>query len=368
MATWQDKLKTYSTDQNAAQQEVLRAKSVYAQEQAAGANKDRLNQINHWANQVRGAAGLDNNKYGAGVTLQQASQQPKQPTRPTFSPPQANTLSWGDATGRVQQQLDPLFQRAVKNVMAQKYKNELNAGELASKRGLAHSGLAADLQNKVALQTQSDVSGLEAEKASRVAQMAQALINKQEDDALRLRQQAFQEYLGQSNLGLQYDQFDYGKEQDQRSWDWKSDERDYGRGQDQKAWDWKTDEREYGRGQDQKSWEWKEKEFNQNVKQFGLQHALSKYSAEQNAAQGWASNSLSKERFGLEKEKFEYDKNNPSSSGGNDEGITTYNDFLADLPNLQSRQEGMEYINFLNPDPKTRQQMIKDLNSQFKDD
>lgn len=73
--SWQDRLKQYETDHEAAMREIERAKSVYEQERAAwealhGAgtfyNTDRAQQIHHWANQVRDASGINANdpRYG----------------------------------------------------------------------------------------------------------------------------------------------------------------------------------------------------------------------------------------------------------------------------------------------------------------
>lgn len=73
--SWQDRLKQYETDHEAAMREIERAKSVYEQERAAwealhGAgtfyNTDRAQQIHHWANQVRDASGISANdpRYG----------------------------------------------------------------------------------------------------------------------------------------------------------------------------------------------------------------------------------------------------------------------------------------------------------------
>jgi hypothetical protein len=134
----------------------------------------------------------------------------------TYTPPQNNAMSFGQASNQASQQLDPLYQRALHNVMQQKYQNELNASEVAKNRGMAHSGLAADQLNKIAIASQGQVADMDAQRASQTAQMAQALVNRNEDRSDRLRQQAFQEWMGQQNLGLQRDQFDFNK--DNQGW------------------------------------------------------------------------------------------------------------------------------------------------------
>lgn len=107
-----------------------------------------------------------------------------------------NGLNAETAQNQIKQQLDPIYQRALENIRAQKYQNELNAGQTASARGLAHSGLAADLQNKVAIAAQGQVANTEAERASKTAEMAQALLQQDQARGDALRQQAYQEYMG----------------------------------------------------------------------------------------------------------------------------------------------------------------------------
>ena len=125
-----------------------------------------------------------------------------------------DALSYDDALKRSQAQLDPIYQKAIENIKAQKYQDELNAGQLASARGLSHSGLAADLQNKVALTAQSNISNAEAEKSAKLAEMAQAMLEKDQARSDQLRAQMYQEYMGEQQLGLQRDQFGYQKQRD----------------------------------------------------------------------------------------------------------------------------------------------------------
>jgi hypothetical protein len=146
-----------------------------------------------------------------------------------------NALSYDDALKRAQSQLDPIYEKAIKNIQAQKYQDELNAGQLASARGLAHSGLAADLQNKVALTAQSNISNAEVEKSSKLAEMAQAMMERDQGRGDALRAQMFQEYLGQQQLGLQRDQFGYQKYRDNVADGQWREQFDYGKTRDANA-------------------------------------------------------------------------------------------------------------------------------------
>ncbi|UVI31221.1 hypothetical protein [Paenibacillus spongiae] len=121
---------------------------------------------------------------------------------PQFVPQGAPGMSYDDALGRANAQLDPSFGRAVEGVKSQQRADTLNAGQIASNRGGAHSGLAADQINKVGIAAANNIANLEANRASTAAQMAQAMVDRSEDRADRLRQQAFAEYMGQNQLGL----------------------------------------------------------------------------------------------------------------------------------------------------------------------
>jgi hypothetical protein len=162
--------------------------------------------------------------------------QPEETKPPNFTYDARPTLSFDEAANRARQQLDPLYQRALENIRAQKYQNELNASEMASKRGLAHSGLAADQLTKIAIASQGQIASAEAEKAARIAELAQAMVERDQDRAFRERQQAFQEFLGNSDLGFRYDQFNYGKERDREMDNRYYDERDYNRNMQNRQW------------------------------------------------------------------------------------------------------------------------------------
>lgn len=87
MATWQDQLKMFASDPRAAQQEILRAKSVYEQKMKAG-DKAGAEAAHRWADQVRAASGISNSDsmYGNDPrTYQGGSKGPSVPS--PFQPP-----------------------------------------------------------------------------------------------------------------------------------------------------------------------------------------------------------------------------------------------------------------------------------------
>lgn len=195
-----------------------------------------------------GAAGavgaLQNTKAVTGM----AASQVQKPLG--FVPPTASVLGYNDALGQANQQLDPGFNRAVAGIAAQKQNDTLNAGETSSAHGGAHSGLAADLVNKVGIAASNQRADLDAQRASQAATIAQQLVQQSQDRADQLRRDAFDEYIGSGQLGLSRDQFDYSKNRDTIGDSRYTDETTYNRGRDTVADSRYTDETSYNRGRD----------------------------------------------------------------------------------------------------------------------
>ncbi|WP_051291322.1 M23 family metallopeptidase [Fictibacillus gelatini] len=112
-------------------------------------------------------------------------------------------LSYNTATKWAKNQLDPLYQNAVRNVQAQKYNNEMQAGTVAQARGLSHSGLAADQLTKIGIAAQSQIKDLNAQRNAQMAQMAQNLVQRNQDVNDRRRSQLFNEYMSQQQFNYQ---------------------------------------------------------------------------------------------------------------------------------------------------------------------
>jgi hypothetical protein len=130
-------------------------------------------------------------------------------------------LSYNDALGQANQQLDPGYQQAVAAAKAQGWTNSLDADQLGTARGGSHSGLAADLQNKVHMNTENEIKDLAAKKAAQAASIAQDLVNRSQDNAYR--DKTFNRGVLESDRT-----FNYGKERDKRG-DFV-DDRNYDRG------------------------------------------------------------------------------------------------------------------------------------------
>lgn len=193
------------------------------------------------------------------------NQPPKLESPEPFEAPRWNAISYDDAVKQAQDQLDPLYQRALENIKAQKYQNELNASEMASNRGLSHSGLAADQMTKIAIASQGQMADAEAQRASETAKLAQALMERDFDQAMQLRQQALQEYLANANTNLNYNQAAYGQYADQR---------DYQAGRDDAMWQRQMTEKQYQSSRDdemRRRAEWEsEQKWNRLIQSAGL--------------------------------------------------------------------------------------------------
>jgi hypothetical protein len=99
--------------------------------------------------------------------------------------PGTPVLSYNDAVAQANQQLEPLYQQDVATTKAEGWQNHLNADELGTSHGGSHSGLAADLQNKVNINTENAIKDLAAKKSAQAAQIAQGLVQRSEDNAYR---------------------------------------------------------------------------------------------------------------------------------------------------------------------------------------
>ena len=112
-----------------------------------------------------------------------------------------NYLNYDSAKKQAEDKYNPLFEQAVKGVQDQQYQNELNSGASAAVRGLGHSGLAQDALTKIAIASQGQIAGLNAQKMSNVADMAQGLVDKDTARGDALRSQMYNEYSDNRNFG-----------------------------------------------------------------------------------------------------------------------------------------------------------------------
>lgn len=115
----------------------------------------------------------------------------------------AKPIDYATAQKQAAAQIDPLYNRALQNVNAQKYQNDVQSGQLAASRGLAHSGLAADLINKNGIAAQGQVGDISAQRATQLAQMAYDMMNQDKQYNLQNRSQLYNEWMGQQDLQRQ---------------------------------------------------------------------------------------------------------------------------------------------------------------------
>lgn len=232
--------------------------SLYSRLQKGGANIQRLNGADRYEVQQNARNYYNNSltayqkqqaRNSAPVYTQTDAKAPGVVAIPKFNFKYDN-LSYNDATGKVKQQLDPLYQQAMKNIQATKYQNELDAGQQAASRGLGRSGLAADLQNKVAIAAQGQIAQAEAEKASKSAEMAQAMLERDQSRGDALRQQAYQEYMGNLDAHFRNNETEYGRYRDTIDDSRYGFEQDYRKYQDSLNNDRYYDEQNYQKNRD----------------------------------------------------------------------------------------------------------------------
>ncbi|KDE46289.1 hypothetical protein DI43_15200 [Geobacillus sp. CAMR12739] len=235
-----------------------------------------------------------------------------------FTPPEYDVLSYEEAVNRANQQLDPIYQRALENIKAQKYQNELDASQIAAARGLSHSGLAADQLTKIAIAAQGQMASAEAEKAARLAELAQAMVERDRDRAFRERQQAFQEYLAQANLNMDRDQMLYDRYVDDRNFDYQQqrDKRRDAEWESEEKWQRAMAEKQFQASRDdemRRRAEWEsEQKWNraQQEKAFAYQQYLDKLK-DQRAQEALA---WEKQQFATEQAWREYVYNHMSAA------------------------------------------------------
>lgn len=130
-------------------------------------------------------------------------------------------LNYKDAEKQAGNQVNPLFDRAINTVYQQKYKNDVQSGQVAAAKGLGRSGLAADSLNKNAIAAQSQVGDLSAQRASQISEMANSLLERDKDRGMQARSQAYSEWLGQQNLTRADRDFNYQKSVNDRNFNYQ---------------------------------------------------------------------------------------------------------------------------------------------------
>lgn len=265
------------TDTNA---EIARTKQVIADRTAAG--QDLTKQYEHFKN-------LTGQDYKA-----------PEPPKPTPAPFQFNYnyMNYDSAKSQAEQQFNPLYEQAIKNIKGQQYQNEVASGEVAANRGIAQSGLAADALNKIKIASQGQIADANTQRMSQIAALSQQMMERDQDRGDRLRSQAFSEYANNRD-------FDYGQQRDQVNDGWRQTEFDYQKAldtwnqnrttqRDQRA-DMESDrgynyqtgrdkiadsrynqEWNYNVGRDKVADSQWQQQFNEDVRRFGLNYALDK--------------------------------------------------------------------------------------------
>jgi hypothetical protein len=200
-------------------------------------------------------------------------------------------MTYEQAQAQASQQLDPLYQQAVQNVNNQKYLSDVQAGQVAAARGLAHSGLAADQLNKIAIGAQGQIKDLNASRATQIAQKATDLVNQDKQYDLQNRSQFYNEWLGQQNLANNERDFNYQQSRDKVSDNQWQTQFDYNKGIDTRNYNYQVGRDQVSDQRYNTEWqntlaqqklaeEWKQRQWNQmspaEKAQMELQYQYSK--------------------------------------------------------------------------------------------
>lgn len=132
----------------------------------------------------------------------------------------AKPTFYQEGAEKAKAQLDPVYQQAVKGVRAERYQNQLNAGQVAASRGLSHSGLAADQQNKVNIAAQNSIANIQGDKAAKIAELAQSYSNQEQNRTERQEQEAYSRYQQAKDQQWREHTFNNMSESDRRQLEW----------------------------------------------------------------------------------------------------------------------------------------------------
>jgi hypothetical protein len=180
----------------------------------AGVTQQQINQANNYnkAQNTKATTPINTGVVNPTQTPMTATTPiaPQQQAMPSYNSPSPfqfnyDYLNYDTAKQRAEDRYNPLFQQAVDGVKAQQYQNNLDSGQSAAVRGLAHSGLAQDALTKIAIASQGQIAGLNAQKMSNVADYAQSLLDKDQSRGDALRSQMFNEYASNRDFG--YNQY-----------------------------------------------------------------------------------------------------------------------------------------------------------------
>jgi hypothetical protein len=105
-----------------------------------------------------------------------------------------NYMNYNTAKQQAENQYNPLYNQAVKNLRTQEAQSRVTSGEDAANRGLSHSGLASDALNKIAIATNNQISDLNTTKMSNVASLANTLMQQDQSRGDTLYNRAYQQY------------------------------------------------------------------------------------------------------------------------------------------------------------------------------
>ena len=230
-----------------------------------------------------------------------------------FSYKAPDTMGVQEAMTLARSQLNPLYQQARTNAGAINQQQQALLKQQLNARGQLRGGTANQGAINLSTGLQRTLGDIDTQHNAQVAQLAEQLRQRSQENARQALADAFQRYQAQQGLNMQAQQLNYGVQRDIIG-------------------DQRYDEQQaYQRARDSIADEWKQREFDENVRRYGLERAMQEagltgmyqgsptlqkiaadraYQTDQAQLAISRSNAdLNRQQFELAKEKWEAEKN-----------------------------------------------------------
>lgn len=187
---------------------------------------------------------------GGGITPQQRFKVQ------SFKPPSMPVMGTQEAMSTAQGQLNPLYQQSRSNAGVVNQQQQQLLRQQLNSRGQLSGGLANQGAVNLSTGLQRTLGDIDTQYNTQVASLADQLRQRSQEQARQTLNDAFSRWQGQQGLQMQADTANYGVQRDAVG--------------DQRY----SEEQVYMKARDSIQDQWKLKEFDENVRQFGLQRAM----------------------------------------------------------------------------------------------
>ena len=173
----------------------------------------------------------DMQQNNQGVSGVQKKQYDSMKQKWNYQSPDERVMTYQEAQQRAGNQLDPLYKKAAEKIRTEQFLNQRNLNQDMTGRGLTDSGIAADQSFRLAMATQGQLNDQEVDRTSKVAEYAQALVDKDQSRVQEL--QRYRDAMKQQEIENAFRERSYRDELKQRGIDNAFRDRNYA---DDKKW------------------------------------------------------------------------------------------------------------------------------------